>query len=71
MADTVRVTFQFAVRQFVRYAGAEGVYVIVSRTYTEREIMGPVITYRLMAGGVLLDTAYEPDLRPVEDTPCT
>ena len=69
MPDTVHVTFQFAVKQCVRYAGAEGVYVIVSRTYTERESMGPVITSRLMAGGVLLDTAYEPDLVPVEATP--
>lgn len=67
MADTVRVTFLYGVHQQVRYADGDTVYTIVSRTYTERDIMGPVITYRLARDGILLDTAYEPDVLPVEE----
>jgi hypothetical protein len=69
MSDTVRVTFLYAMHQQVRYADDDTVYTIMSRTYTERASMGPIITYRLARAGVLYDTAYEPDLLPVEDTP--
>ncbi len=70
MPDTVRVMFLYAIGQQVRHADSPRVYLIVERAYTEREVLGPYITYRLARAGVVLDTAYEPDLLPVEeDTP--
>ena len=70
MAETVRVTFLYAIGQQVRY-GTHGrqIYRVVMRTYTERPIMSPVVTYRLERDGILRGTAYEADLMPFDPRP--
>lgn len=67
MPQTVRITFLYAIGSQVRYADDPRPYTILTRTYTERGILGPVVTYRLERHGTTLDTAYEPDLTPWEE----
>lgn len=75
MSETVRVTFQFAVGQRVRWVGDgpdDRHYVVVWRRYTQGLLR--FIDYGLGDGavpeapGVLL-TAYETALESVEETP--
>ena len=75
MPETVRVTFQFAVGQRVRWAGEgpdDRPYVVVWRRYTEGLLR--FLDYGLGDGTVpaapgILTVAYEPDLEAVEETP--
>lgn len=72
MADTVRVTFLFAIGQRVHWVGGtHGAWLIVSRHYREGTVSrhveyGMVAVYKSQPLETV--TAYEPDLEPLEDT---
>lgn len=65
MPETRRVTFQFGLGQVVQHAGDRFPWRVVGRVWEEREMLGPVVWYRLLRMGVT-QSAYEPDLVPVE-----
>ena len=67
MSERLLITFLYALGDRVRYVGTAPIYIIVERTYTEREVLAPVVTYRLARAGVVLDSAYESDLEPVDE----
>ena len=73
MPDTVRVTFQFALGQQVRWFKHTTLpWTIRTRHYHEGTV-SRYVTYGLVLSTSRPEdravTAYEPDLLPVEDTP--
>ena len=63
MSETVQVTFQYAIGQWVRWAEQPGVrWRVIERVYREG-YASPFVRYRLHAAGDTQDAmAYEPDL---------
>lgn len=69
MADTVPVTFQYALGQRVRWTESVRPWRVIERFYREG-YASPIIRYRLQsANETVQEMAYEPDLMPWEDTP--